>query len=146
MHSQLRLNRVGDGLGGLIDSVIVRVGTDRSHVWEGKEGRGKPVDDGGSGGREEEMNGQRAGEVRAWRQSTWQQLASKSETQKECGQTPSKGTREKGGKEKEKRKGKTFGTTGRKRKGRDAIKEGRKGREETYRGEYFGSLRFAGID
>jgi hypothetical protein len=39
MHSQLRLNRVGDGLGGLIDSVIVRVGTDRSHVWEGKGGR-----------------------------------------------------------------------------------------------------------
>lgn len=38
MHSQLRLNRVGDGLGGLIDSVIVRVGTDRSHVWEGKGG------------------------------------------------------------------------------------------------------------
>ena len=39
MHSQLRLNRVGDGLGGLIDSVIVRVGTDRSHVWEGREER-----------------------------------------------------------------------------------------------------------
>jgi hypothetical protein len=39
MHSQLRLNRVRGGLGGLIDSVIVRVGTDRSHVWEGKEGR-----------------------------------------------------------------------------------------------------------
>ena len=39
MHSQLRLNRVGGRLGGLIDSVIVRVGTDRSHVWEGKGGR-----------------------------------------------------------------------------------------------------------
>ena len=39
MHSQLRLNRVGGGLGGLIDPVIIRVSTDRSHVWEGKEGR-----------------------------------------------------------------------------------------------------------
>jgi hypothetical protein len=38
----------------------------------------------------------------AWRQGTWQQLASNGETQKEGGQAPSKGTREKGGKEKEK--------------------------------------------
>jgi len=34
VHSQLRLDRVRGGLGGLIDSVIVRVGTDRSHVEE----------------------------------------------------------------------------------------------------------------
>jgi len=39
MDSQLGLDRVGGGLGGLIDSVIIRVGTDRRHVWEGK-GRG----------------------------------------------------------------------------------------------------------
>jgi hypothetical protein len=65
---------------------------------------------------------------------------------KEGGQARSKGTRKKGCKEKEKRKGETFGTTGRKRKRRDATKEGRKGGEETYRGEDFGSLRFAGID
>ena len=35
---------------------------------------------------------------------------------------------------------------GEKRKRRDGIKKGREGREETYRGEDFGSLRFAGID
>lgn len=32
MDGQLRLDRVGGGLGGLIDSVVVGVGTDRSHV------------------------------------------------------------------------------------------------------------------
>jgi hypothetical protein len=64
MDSQLRLNRVGGGLGGLIDSVIVRVSADRSHAWEGKGERMSERMSGGCGGREEEMNGQRAAEVR----------------------------------------------------------------------------------
>ena len=59
------------------------------------------MDDGGCGGREKEMNGQRAGEVRTWRQSTWQQLASNREAEKEGGQG-GKETREKRSKEKEK--------------------------------------------
>jgi hypothetical protein len=42
MDGQLRLDRVGSGFGGLIDSVIVGVSTDGSHSWrrkkEGREG------------------------------------------------------------------------------------------------------------
>lgn len=117
MHSQLRLNRVRGGLGG-IDSVIVRVSTDRSHVWEGKEGRVSQCTTEGVAEGEEGMNGQRAGEVRAWRQSTWQQLASNSDMQKEGG------TREKGSKAKGKRKGETFSTTGRKEKEARCYKGG----------------------
>jgi len=84
--------------------VIVRVGTDRSHVWEGKEGRVSQWMSKRCGGREEEVNrmGSGLGKFGAWRQGTWQQLASNSKTQNESGQAPGKGTGTKGEKAKEK--------------------------------------------
>jgi hypothetical protein len=144
MHSQLWLNRVGDGLGGLIDSVIVRVSTDRSHVWGGRGEVSQWTTEGVAEGKRRWMGSglEKFGPGGKARGNNWRLK----ERRKESGQGRSKGTREKGGKEKEKWKGETFGTTGRKKKRRDGIKEGRKGREETYRGKDFGSLRFAGID
>lgn len=70
MDGQLRLDRVGSGIGGLINSVIVGVGTDGSHSWKRKKKEGGTVSgrertDGGCGGREERMKGQRAIDVRA---------------------------------------------------------------------------------
>ena len=102
MDSQLRLDRVRGGLGGLIDSVIIRVGTDRRHVWEGK-GRGVSERmSGGCGGRKEKMNGQRATEVRPAAKARGNNWRLNSKTQTEGGQAPVKGTREKEKKERKK--------------------------------------------
>jgi hypothetical protein len=102
MDSQLRLNRVRGGLGGLIDSAVVRVGADRSHAWEGGgEGMSERMS-GGCGGREEEMKGsglQKFGPAAKARGNNWR-LNSK--TQKEGRQAPGKGTWEKGNEEKQK--------------------------------------------
>ena len=147
MDSQLRLDRVRGGLGGLIDSVIIRVGTDRRHVWEGK-GRGVSERmSGGCGGRKEKMNGQRATEVRPAAKARGNNWRLNSKTQTEGGQAPVKGTREKEKKERKWERG-DIGYDGERRNRRaDNIKEERKGTmEETYRGGDFGSLRFAGID
>jgi hypothetical protein len=93
MDSQLRLNGLGGGLGGLIDSVIVRMSTDRSHVWEGKRGRVSERMSGGCGGRKEKMNGQRAAEAAKARGNNWRL---NSEMQKEGGQAPVNGMWENG--------------------------------------------------
>ncbi len=126
----------------MTDSVIVRAGRDRSHVWEGKEGRVSQWTGGGGGGREKEMNGQRAGDVRGLRQGTWQQLASNSETQKEADKRRGKerGRTERKGKRNGKRE--TFGTTGKEKEeiGYKGGKEGQDGGDVQRRG-----IRFAEI-
>jgi hypothetical protein len=66
----------------LIDSVIVRVGADRSHAWKGKGEEMSERMSGGCGGREEEMKGSGLQKVRACGKGTWQQLASKQQVAK----------------------------------------------------------------
>lgn len=80
----------------MIDSVIVRVSTDRSHVWEGKGGRVSERMSGGCGGREEKMNGQRAAEVRPAAKARGNNWRLNSETQKAGGQAPVNGMWENG--------------------------------------------------
>ncbi len=79
MDGQLGLDGVRGGLGRLIDSVIVGVGVNRSHVCDGKRGEGTVSErmSGGCGGREEGTNGQRANAVRVCGSGTWRQMPSK---------------------------------------------------------------------
>jgi hypothetical protein len=103
----------------LIDSVIVRVCTDRSHVWEGKGRRVSERMSGGCGGRGREDEWAAGYRSSACGKGTWQQLASKQQDAKRAGKRRSKGTREKETEERKKgnENGETLGPTGRGERG-----------------------------